>query len=67
MTREPSSTASNGREASDIASSLRDWTALGARIRRAAMVSASLHAIRSVGCRLDDGAVVETPRVASGG
>ena len=41
---------------------LTDWRALGARIRRASMVAASMHLVQAAGGPLDDGAAVETPR-----
>ncbi|HVP11928.1 MAG TPA: hypothetical protein VMV94_12170 [Phycisphaerae bacterium] len=67
MTREPNEFAAAETGTSDTAPALPDWRVLGARIRTAAMVSASLHLIQAAGGRLDGGAAVETPRVLSGG
>ena len=46
---------------------LTDWRTLGARIRRTAMVAASMHLIQAAGGGLENGAVVETPRLFAGG
>jgi hypothetical protein len=44
-----------------------DWTRLGARIRRAALLATTLHLGRLAGGDPDHGAAVETPRSCTGG
>ena len=53
-------------EFGDKAQSRQDWSVMGARIRRAAMVATSLHLVHSAGGSLDNGTVLETPWDDSG-
>jgi len=52
---------------SDKAAALPDWRTLGCRVRRAALVATAVHLVQAAGADLDGGAVLEMPRVVSGG
>jgi len=55
------------RMTSDKAAALPDWRTLGCRVRRAALVATAVHLVQAAGADLDGGAVLEMPRVVSGG
>lgn len=64
---EPSNSGEHRRATGDKTAALPDWRTLGCRVRRAARVATAVHLIQAAGADLDGGAVLEMPRVVSGG